>query len=180
MATKFKMRSSAQATLLEQQQERQVLIERLLVLHNNNWEQVQACMEGVVEILNTMVGRMNAGKNPLEQVQDPKQQRILMGILAGAKALMDYPEAAEGHNLTPNRLRQVISLAGTNTDATKMLLQVAKSAPTVVTDITSMFHQFNQALEKGDQAKANSVKQEIQRLWYFWQRNVPKQPLTKM
>lgn len=179
MATKFNMRAQAQQTLLEQQQERQILIERLLVLHDNNFDKVQACMEGVVEILNSVVGRMNAGKSPFDQVQDPQQQRILMGIIAGAKVLMDYPESAEGHNLTPNRLRQVITLAGTNTDATKMLLQVAKSAPTVLSQVTQMFQQFNQALEAGDAAKVDAAKKEIQRLWMFWQRHLPKEPVVK-
>lgn len=179
MATKFNLRAKAQRSLFEQQQVQQLLIEKLLVLHDNDFNRVQACMEGVVEILNTVVGRMNAGKSPLEQVQDPRQQRILMGIIAGAKVLKDYPEAAEGHNLTPNRLRQVISMAGTDTDATKMLLQVAKSAPTVVTQVTQLFQKFNQSLESGDKAGVDAAKREIQQLWYFWQQNLPKQPVVK-
>jgi hypothetical protein len=178
MATKFNLRSKAQSSLLEHQQQRQILIEKLLVLHDNDFARVQACMEGVVEILGQAVGRMNAGKNPFDQIQDPRQQRILMGIIAGAKVLMDYPEAAEGHNLTPNRLRQVISLAGTETDATKMLLQVAKSAPTVITQVTQLFQQYNQSLESGDQKGVEAAKAEIKRLWMHWQKNLPQRSVA--
>lgn len=174
MATKFKLRVGAQQKLNEQREQRTRLVETLMQLHDNNIEQTIACMEGVVEILGSMVARMNAGKSPIDQ-EDPKKQRVLLGILAGAKTLMDHPEAAEGFNLTPIKLRQLMSLVGDNTNATKMLLQIAQAAPTVVSEVVGLFKQYDQAIQNKDQQTATAIKQQLQKLWMYWQKALPQQ-----
>jgi hypothetical protein len=174
MATKFSMRSKAHKTLKENQQRQVQLVETLLILHNNDFDKTRACMEGIVEILGSVVARLNAGKNPFDQIDTSQEQRAMLGIIAGAKTLMDHPEAIEGHNLTPNKLRAVITQAGANMDATKMLHQVAKSAPDVTSNLMQMFQRFNKAAESGNPQAAAEVKQAMQQLWLHWQKNMPK------
>ena len=96
---------------------------------------------------------------------------MLTGIVAGAKILMDYPEAAEAHNLTPNRLRQVIQQTDLNTAAAQTMLAVTASAPTVLREVSALIRDYNEAVKSGDQAAMESAKQTIQRMWLYWQRN---------
>lgn len=173
MATKFSMRTKAQVRMVEAQQSKIKLIETLLNLHDNDLNQVQACVEGVVDILGATYARMNADRNPFDDVE-PREQRVVMGIIAAAKVLMDHPETVEGFNLTPNRLRQVMSEVGSNTESTKMMLQIAKAAPQVVSDIVRLFGTYGQAVQIGDEKVVADAKKQIQKLWMFWQARLPK------
>jgi hypothetical protein len=173
MTSKFTMRSNAYRALAAKQQRQAQLVESLLVLHGGDFEKMQACMEGVVDILGSIVARLNAGKNPLNDLGASQEQRAVLGIIAGAKVLMDHPDAVAGHNLTPNKLRAVITQAGANVDATKMLHQVAKSAPDVTSGVVQMFQRYTKATETNDQQTADAIKRELQRLWLYWQKNMP-------
>jgi hypothetical protein len=167
MGTKFKLRTAAIAS----QSKHQVVFEGLVQLHGGDVDSAKLCLEGVVDILGTINARINAGKPIFTDGMDARKQRLLLGIIAGAKVLMDHPEAAEAHNFTPSRLRQAIQQADLDTNAAKAMTTVAASAPTAVSELVNIIHQYTTALESGDAAGINSAKAVFQKLWMYWQRN---------
>lgn len=177
MATKFNLRQQVLATSRTNTTAQQAIFEGVLTLHGGDRAAATLCVEGVVDILGTLHARMANGQ-PILTDKDPRAQKTLMGIVAGAKVLMDYPEAAEAHNLTPNRLRQVVQQADLNTNAAQTMLAVAGSAPTVVGDVVKLIHGYNQAVEKGDQPAMEAAKRTIQQLWLHWQRATPQSPVA--
>jgi hypothetical protein len=177
MATKFKMRTGAVASNNTNKAVRETIMESLVTLHNNDRAAAVLCLEGVVDILGTINAQIAANKPVFSNISDPKEQRMLLGVVAGAKVLMDHPEAAEAHNLTPSRLRQLIQQADLSTNAAKALVQIAHSAPTVVNDMVKLIHTYNAALETGEQDTLDEAKRTFQKLWLFWQR-AAQQPVA--
>lgn len=167
MGTKFKLRLGAIAS----QGKHQTIFEGLVQLHGGDTNLAQMCLEGVVDILGTINARVGAGQPIFNPNMDAKQQRLLLGIVAGAKVLMDHPEAAEAHNFTPNRLRQAIQQADIDSNAARAMTTVAASAPTVVSELVNLIHRYTTALETGDTSIINEVKATFQKLWLYWQRN---------
>jgi hypothetical protein len=170
MATKFKMRNRVVAAVNEQQNTRELIIESLVRIHNSDRAAAELCLEGVVDVLGTINAQMSANKPVFSNIKDAKEQRLLLGIVAGAKVLMDHPDAAEAHNLTPSRLQQLIQQADINTNAAKAMIQIAQSAPTTVSDMVKLIHTYNAALESGDPAGVEDAKRTFQKLWMYWQR----------
>lgn len=173
MATKFKLRTQALAAARASERTKETLIEGLTKLHGGDVTAATLCIEGVVDILGTLNARISAGEPILTDTTDARAQRTLTGIIAGAKVLMDHPEAAEAHNLTSSRLRAVIQQADLNTTAAETMLTIAASAPTVFSEVVKMIHTYNTSVKSGDQSVIEDTKREFQRLWLFWQRNTP-------
>lgn len=171
MGTKFNLCTNAIKAHRIAGAANKTLTETIQKLYDGDKQATIACLEGVVDILGTLNARISAKQPILADANDSRKQRVLMGILAGAKTLMDHPEAAEAHNLTPNRLRQVIQQADMSTEAAQAMIAIARSAPTVVSEIVQMVHTYNAALESGDEAVIEQTKNAFQKMWLFWQRN---------
>lgn len=174
MGTKFNLRTNAIKAHHIKGTANKTLTETIKKLYGGDKLATVACMEGVVDILSTLNARISANQPILADMNDSRKQRVLMGIIAGAKTLMDHPEAAEAHNLTPNRLRQVIQQADMSTEAAQSMIAIARSAPTVVSEVVRMVHTYNAALESGDQAAIEETKRAFQKMWMFWQRNASR------
>jgi hypothetical protein len=154
------------------------LVESVVALHSGDRTAAKLCVEGVVDILGSMYARMNAGK-PIFDGMDPRKRRVLTGIVAGAKVMKDFPEAAEAHNLTAPKLHALIQRDNMDTNAAQTMLTVANSAPSVLSDVIKALQTYDTAVQSGDAAAADEVKRMIQQLWTHWQRATPPQPVAQ-
>ena len=171
MATKFNLRRQVLRDIQTTNKAMGILIERIVALHKGDQSTAQLCVEGVIDILGTMYARMNAGKSVFDG-DDARKRRILTGIVAGAKVMKDHPEAAEDHNLTAPSLYKTIHQTDVDTQSAQTMLTVANSAPSVVSEVVQALHRYETALQTGDTATIEEVKNMIQQLWLHWQRAV--------
>lgn len=126
-------------------------------------------VENVTKLLGTVQARMNAHQDPLQLAKNEKQAQALIDILAGAHAiqragagasmaLKSYVQQvqAEKEGLSPEQAEiEALKYAGHNSSAAQ--------------DVDRDIHQFQQAVQSGNEQQADAIKQKFARLYSFYQ-----------